>query len=367
MVGGSASAPPHPTPPPTLSRSHSASCAQPTAVEKGRGFILSDWCENGEMDQSRGLVGERGPLLPATDRPVAAIHQPTTPPHQSITAHQPTSQAHQSTTAHHPPASQPMPTAEQPAAGCLLPCSPTAIAQCLLPAAHRTPLRAQRPAPNAQRPTPNAQRPPYSQRPVPSAQRPAPPSRSTSPTTPTHRALSVLADDLIYGRDLDARPNETPLGLRPEYGGAAGIASKAGEYEYVAWSTSNKFVAPRDVIEADPHNPSSRPYAGMRTSLTFRSTSTELPEHMQSFIARDFTTLQAIEQMRKQSLVLNTRDDDHEAEQVATFDAEIQLRARQTRNIVDFRFAGADGLVNDIGEFNDYSHAGKDTVSAVRL
>jgi hypothetical protein len=49
-----------------------------------------------------------------------------------------------------------------------------------------------------------------------------------------------LADDLIYGRDLDARPDEVPLGMRPGYEGAAGIKSKGGEYEYVAWSTSNK-------------------------------------------------------------------------------------------------------------------------------
>jgi hypothetical protein len=56
-------------------------------------------------------------------------------------------------------------------------------------------------------------------------------------------------------------------------------------------------VPPRDVIEANPYNPSSLAYAGMRTSLAFRSVSTELPEHMHSFIVRDFSTLQAVEQV----------------------------------------------------------------------
>lgn len=109
-----------------------------------------------------------------------------------------------------------------------------------------------------------------------------------------------LADDLIYGRDLDHRPDETPLHQRPEYSGAAGIARPGAEYTYGAepqWSTSNLLEHPQRFMESNPINPASRPYAGVRTSLAFRSISSEMPEHVQAFVSRDFSELKAVEEV----------------------------------------------------------------------
>lgn len=272
-----------------------------------------------------------------------------------------------------------------------------------------------------------------------------------------------LADDLIYGRDLDHRPDETPLSERPEFAGAAGVSHRRGEFSYdsaPAWSTSNALAHPREVAMRDPLNPASRPYAGVRTSLTFRSASAEMPAHMHAFVARDFSELKQVEevraraacthaksnavcsmrsrrglnltpprpsrpsrartrvlgarQMRQRSVELNHEETLKEQNQVELFEAAIQLKARTLRTRFDYLNAGNDGLVNvsgccrrsrahltlvgclhllhpptlhlpffffffwltracvpcarqETGDFNDFTHAGKDTLSAIRI
>ncbi|KAG8461368.1 hypothetical protein KFE25_010555 [Diacronema lutheri] len=179
-----------------------------------------------------------------------------------------------------------------------------------------------------------------------------------------------LADDLIYGRDLDHRPDETPLSERPEFAGAAGVSHRRGEFSYdsaPAWSTSNALAHPREVAMRDPLNPASRPYAGVRTSLTFRSASAEMPAHMHAFVARDFSELKQVEEMRQRSVELNHEETLKEQNQVELFEAAIQLKARTLRTRFDYLNAGNDGLVNETGDFNDFTHAGKDTLSAIRI
>lgn len=178
-----------------------------------------------------------------------------------------------------------------------------------------------------------------------------------------------LADDLIYGRDLDSRPGEIPLSDRPEFTGAAGLQYRHGEYgdRFAAWSTSNALELPSQTMLANPANPAARPYAGMRTSLAFRSGSAEMPLHMHAFVAREFSELDELERMRQRAVAANAMDTQIEHEASVRFAQEITLRARATRSRLDFVNAGGDGLVNEAGDFNDFTHAGKDTLSAIRI
>mmetsp|Transcript_4270 Transcript_4270/g.11061 ORF Transcript_4270/g.11061 Transcript_4270/m.11061 type:complete len:182 (-) Transcript_4270:164-709(-) len=175
-----------------------------------------------------------------------------------------------------------------------------------------------------------------------------------------------VVDDLVYGRDLDHREAEVPVTERPEYAGAAGIAYQPDTLR-ADWTTSGTLATPAEVMATVPDNPAARPYAGLRCSLAFRTSAVEMPAHMVSFAARDFTDLRECEAMRAKAVALNQQDAEQEAQEIAIFTETIARQAMNPKLALDFLNAGDDGMVNDSGEFNDYTHAGKDTYSSIRI
>jgi hypothetical protein len=112
--------------------------------------------------------------------------------------------------------------------------------------------------------------------------------------------------------------------------------STGSAFEQAEWGTSNFMADPHVVMETDSHTPAGKPYAGVRTSLAFRSSGAELPEHMHAFVARDYSELDTVEQMRQRSVELNKRDDMKAAKEIELFEAEIERRTEMTRSRLDF-------------------------------
>lgn len=109
----------------------------------------------------------------------------------------------------------------------------------------------------------------------------------------------------------------------------------AAQNDRAAWSTSNLFIDPRETLETDPSNPAAKPFAGMRTTLTFSSRSAEMPEHLRAFGARDFAELKSLEANREKACVLLDRAAIKEAEELAAFEATFNKLASKHRTIFD--------------------------------
>ena len=99
------------------------------------------------------------------------------------------------------------------------------------------------------------------------------------------------------------------------------------------WSTSNLMIHPRETLETDPTNPAAKPFAGMRTALTFSSRTTEMPEHLHAFCARNFAELKSLESNREKACVLLDHAAIKAAEELAAFEEKFNQLASKHRTI----------------------------------
>jgi hypothetical protein len=106
-------------------------------------------------------------------------------------------------------------------------------------------------------------------------------------------------------------------------------------------------VHPRETLEMDPTNSAVKPFAGMRTALTFESRSAEMPEFLHAFSSRNFAEVKALESGREKACMLLDHATVKEAEALAKFEETLGQLASKHRTV----FALATVQL-DAGEFS---------------
>lgn len=99
------------------------------------------------------------------------------------------------------------------------------------------------------------------------------------------------------------------------------------------WSTSNLMVHPRETLDTDPTNPAAKPFAGMRTSLSFSARAAEMPERSRAFVAREFDELKSLESNREQACAMVEHAAIKHADERAAFEDKFNALASQHRTI----------------------------------